>query len=45
MECLPPGLAGREYYRPREAGWEARVRDRLRELRRLIRGRGRSEAG
>jgi len=43
MECLPPGLAGREYYRPREAGWEARVRDRLRELRRLIRGQG--EAG
>ncbi len=38
MECLPPGLAGREYYHPKDAGWEARVRERLRELRRLIRG-------
>ncbi|MCD6128286.1 replication-associated recombination protein A [Candidatus Bipolaricaulota bacterium] len=38
MECLPPGLSGREYYRPKESGWEARVRERLRELRRLIRG-------
>ena len=38
MECLPPGLFGREYYRPKESGWEARVRERLRELRRLIRG-------
>jgi putative ATPase len=37
MECLPPGLSGREYYRPRESGWEARVKDRLRELRRKIR--------
>jgi len=43
MECLPPGLSGREYYKPKEAGWEARVRARLRELRRLIRGQG--EAG
>ena len=38
MECLPPGLSGREYYQPKESGWEAKVRDRLRELRRLIRG-------
>ncbi len=38
MECLPPGLSGREYYRPNGVGWEARVRERLRELRRLIRG-------
>ncbi|RLE26954.1 replication-associated recombination protein A, partial [Candidatus Acetothermia bacterium] len=45
MECLPPGLSGREYYKPKEAGWEARVRARLRELRRLIRGQGRSERG
>jgi len=38
MECLPPGLAGREYYRPKDAGWEAKVRARLARLRRLIRG-------
>ena len=38
MECLPPGLFGREYYRPKESGWEARVRERLREQRRKIRG-------
>ena len=38
MECLPPGLSGREYYRPKESGWEVQVRERLRELRRLIRG-------
>jgi len=37
MECLPPGLSGREYYRPRESGWEARVGERLLELRRKIR--------
>ena len=38
MECLPPGLTGREYYHPKDAGWEVQVRERLRELRRLIRG-------
>jgi putative ATPase len=43
MECLPSGLAGREYYKPKGAGWEARVRERLAELRRLIRGKTRSQ--
>jgi len=38
MECLPPGLTGREYYHPKDAGWEARLRERLARLRRLIRG-------
>ena len=38
MELFPPGLFGREYYRPKESGWEARVRERLRKLRRKIRG-------
>jgi len=37
MECLPPGLAGREYYHPKDVGWEARLRERLARLRRLIR--------
>ena len=39
MECLPPGLSEREYYRPKESGWEARGRERLTRLRRLIRGK------
>ncbi|MBC7099862.1 replication-associated recombination protein A, partial [Candidatus Bipolaricaulota bacterium] len=38
MECLPPGLAGREYYHPKDVGWEARLRERLARLRGLIRG-------
>ncbi|MGC9530041.1 MAG: replication-associated recombination protein A [Candidatus Bipolaricaulaceae bacterium] len=38
MSSLPPGLVGRDYYRPTDAGWEARVSRRLTELRRLIRG-------
>jgi putative ATPase len=38
MESLPPSLAGKEYYRPKKAGWEKRVRERLEELRRIIRG-------
>ncbi|HAF70578.1 MAG: Recombination factor protein RarA [Acetothermia bacterium 64_32] len=37
MECLPPGLSGREYYHPKDVGWEARLRERLARLRRLIR--------
>ena len=37
MECLPPSLVGREYYRPKEAGWEKRLKERLETLRRLIR--------
>lgn len=38
MPCLPPGLQGREYFRPTERGWEGRMRERLRELRAKIRG-------
>ena len=38
MECLPPSLAGRKYYRPKGAGLEAQIRARLAELRRKIRG-------
>jgi len=37
MESLPPSLSGKEYYHPKEAGWEKRIRERLEELRRIIR--------
>jgi putative ATPase len=39
MECLPPSLAGRQYYFPTERGAEKRIRERLEEIRRLKRGR------
>jgi putative ATPase len=35
MECLPPSLAGRQYYFPTDRGVEKRIADRLEELRRL----------
>jgi putative ATPase len=35
MECLPPSLAGREYYTPTGRGFEKRVAERLDEIRRL----------
>lgn len=34
MECLPPGLAGRRYYFPTNRGVEARIAERLEEIRR-----------
>jgi len=34
MECLPPSLAGREWYHPTERGVEKRIADRLAEIRR-----------
>jgi replication-associated recombination protein RarA len=37
MPSLPPGLAGREYYQPKAAGWEEKIRERLQEIRRKIR--------
>ncbi len=37
MECLPDELRGTTFYRPTERGWEARIRERLRELDRLRR--------
>jgi putative ATPase len=33
MECLPESLAGREYYFPTERGVEARIREKLGEIR------------
>jgi putative ATPase len=35
MECLPPSLAGRQYYFPTDRGVEKRIAERLEELRRL----------
>ncbi len=35
MECLPPSLAGRQYYHPTDRGVEKRIGERLEELRRL----------
>ena len=39
MECLPPSLAGRQYYFPTDRGMEKRIRERLEEIRKL-RGTG-----
>ena len=35
MECLPESLSGRAYYRPTDQGFEARLRQRMEEIRRL----------
>ena len=35
LECLPDELAGARFYRPTAYGWEARIRERLAEIRRL----------
>jgi putative ATPase len=35
MSCLPDLLSGRTYYRPTDQGFEARLRQRLDEIRRL----------
>ena len=33
MECLPPSLAGRQYYFPTDRGMEKRIAERLEEIR------------
>jgi putative ATPase len=33
MDCLPEELTGARFYQPTEYGWEARIRERLREIR------------
>ena len=39
MTCLPENLAGRTYYKPTDQGFEARLRQRLEEIRKLrVRG-------
>jgi putative ATPase len=35
MTCLPESLAGKTYYRPTDQGFEARLRQRLEEIRRI----------
>jgi len=35
LQCLPPELANTSFYRPTEYGWEARIRERLEEIRRI----------
>jgi putative ATPase len=35
MECLPPSLAGRQYYFPTDRGLEKRIAERLEEIRRI----------
>jgi putative ATPase len=35
MECLPGSLAGKTYYRPTDQGFEARLRQRMEEIRRI----------
>ncbi|MCL6565168.1 MAG: replication-associated recombination protein A [Acidobacteriia bacterium] len=35
MPCLPESLRGRQYYRPTDQGFEARLRQRLEEIRRI----------
>lgn len=35
MPCLPEGLLGRRYYRPTDQGFEARIAQRLEEIRRI----------
>jgi putative ATPase len=37
MECLPPSLAGRQYYFPTDRGLEKRIAERLEEIRKLRR--------
>jgi putative ATPase len=42
MQCLPPGLEGRRYYRPTNQGLEERFRKRLEEIRERRRRAGES---
>ncbi len=44
MTCLPESLLGRSYYKPTDQGFEARIRQRLEEIRR-IRAKGRGTRG
>ncbi|HEX4002819.1 MAG TPA: replication-associated recombination protein A [Candidatus Acidoferrales bacterium] len=42
MTCLPESLAGRVYYKPTDQGFEARIRQRMEEIRR-IKTKGRND--
>ncbi len=39
LECLPDELAGTRFYHPTEYGWEARIAERMAEIRKLRAGR------
>ncbi len=43
MECLPPSLAGKQYYFPTERGVEKRIRERLDEIRKMREGKQHQE--
>jgi putative ATPase len=43
LQCLPDELADARFYRPTEHGWEARIRERMAEIRKLRSGK-RSES-
>jgi putative ATPase len=38
LECLPDELVGSRFYHPTKHGWEARIRERMEEIRRLRSG-------
>jgi putative ATPase len=40
LECLPDELAGSSFYNPTEYGWEARIAERMKEIRALRRKKG-----
>jgi len=42
LECLPGELADASFYRPTKQGWEARIRERMQEIRRLRKERRKS---
>src|SRR5437879_3874281 len=42
MECLPPSLAHRRYYQPGEEGFEQRLRERIEEIRRIVKRENRN---
>jgi putative ATPase len=45
MTCLPESLLGRAYYKPTDQGFEARIRQRLEEIRRVRKkGEGKEES-
>jgi putative ATPase len=39
MECLPPSLAGRRYYKPKQEGREKALGLRMEEIRRIREGK------
>ena len=38
LECLPDELVGKRFYDPTEYGWEARIAERMEEIRRIRSG-------